>query len=187
MNAFQIFGVDPFPAIDMDEVKKRYLEWSASTHPDVGGAESSGAFAELNEAYKILSSDRLRLKHLLELCGMKDPGAISAVPRNLGDLFMKAGGVLNASNRLIKEKAGAESVLEQAALQGELLEKIDELQELLSELSALRSGLRERLAALNLSWQNNPQKVEELKEIYLEFSYLEKWIEQVQEKAFLLS
>ncbi len=187
MNAFQLFGIDPVPFLDAEVLKATFLERSVRLHPDVGGAETAPAFAELNEAYKILLSDRLRLRHILELHGLKDLGSIGAVPGHLVDLFMQAGSLLNTSDRLIKNRLRAESFLEQAALQGDLLEKMDGLQLLLSELHSIRKTLSERLIVMGTVRADNPQSLENLKELYLELSYVEKWMEQVQEKIFLIS
>jgi len=187
MNAFQLFGIDPVPFLDAEVLKATFLERSVRLHPDVGGAETAPAFAELNEAYKILLSDRLRLRHILELHGLKDLGSIGAVPGHLVDLFMQAGSLLNTSDRLIKNRLRAESFLEQASLQGDLLEKMNGLQMLLSELHSIRKTLSERLIVMGTVRADNPQSLENLKELYLELSYVEKWMEQVQEKIFLIS
>jgi curved DNA-binding protein CbpA len=187
MNAFHSFGLEPSPCVDQEDLKKRFLASSATLHPDIGGSRTAQAFSDLNQAYQLLSSDRLRLKHLLEICGLSDPGSIGAVPGNLGDLFMKAGGLLNTANTLIKAQKGIESVLEGAAWHAEALVLVEKLQELLEDLFSLRQTLRERWNLLGESWENNQQNLQLLKVIYLELSYVEKWIEQLQEKIFLLS
>jgi len=67
------------------------------------------------------------------------------------------------------------------------LEKMNGLQMLLSELHSIRKTLSERLIVMGTVRADNPQSLENLKELYLELSYVEKWMEQVQEKIFLIS
>jgi DnaJ-domain-containing protein 1 len=187
MNAFDVFGLEPIPHLDVHVVKQRFHELSATLHPDIGGKETEAAFTELNQAFQILSSDRLRLKHFLELSGLGDLSAISTVPPHLASLFMSAGDLMHSSKLLIKAKLAADSALELATLQGELLEKSEACQQLLTALISLRNQLREQLSITGQSWVINDSNLARLKNLYLEFSYVEKWIELVQERSFLLS
>lgn len=180
MNAFEIFGLAPTPWLDQDALKKRYLKLSAKLHPDANTAPPSDSFTELQNAYLQLSSDRLRLLLLLKIRGEQDVSTIGAVPTHLADFFMNTSGLLRASDRLLQQRAEAGSFLEKASLQEESLEKSDALQTLLTEFLALRAQLQVTLQSADLN------DTDLLKTSAVEFSYLDRWIEQVQEKMFLL-
>ena len=77
IDHFAILGVKRGYAVDKSELEAHYLERSKETHPDrFVGAEAAervtalSASMAVNEAYKVLKSDRLRAEHLLGLHGV---------------------------------------------------------------------------------------------------------------------
>jgi hypothetical protein len=186
MNAFACFGISPSPLVDQEKLKELFLEATAQHHPDVSRSEISDTFSISNQAYRCLQSDRLRLRHLLELCGVSELGSLTRVPAHLGDYFMKVGTLLQEAEQLLQRKKQAETLLEKAALQSSLHLKNEDLEQLLCELHELRAPLRISLEHLNQAWEQQLGQVEQLQNIYLEISYLDRWIEQVREKSFLL-
>jgi hypothetical protein len=180
MNAFQIFGLDPTPWLDQETLRERYLQLSSQLHPDAAPSDDPNSFTQLQTAYQLLCTDRLRVRLFLEILGEAELPTVGAVPSHLADFFMKTGGLIAAADRLLKQRAEAESFLEKASLQAEALEKSEALQNLLTEFLSTRTQLQGTLQTAS------PKDVDLLKTIIIELSYLDRWIEQVQEKMFLL-
>lgn len=57
-NPYAVLGLAP--SADLDAVKRRYRTLARELHPDVAGADSSAAMADVNEAYAILSDPEQR-------------------------------------------------------------------------------------------------------------------------------
>lgn len=77
MNAFAFFELQPSFLIDLEVLKNRYLLLSKKYHPDLNRTDSlkekviwTQKTAELNQAYRLLTDDFRRAKHLLELWGL---------------------------------------------------------------------------------------------------------------------
>jgi len=74
---FELFGLEPSYALDMDELERRYLERSKQVHPDRVATEDAATRVaalqqsmELNAAYKILRKPVPRAEYLLERHGV---------------------------------------------------------------------------------------------------------------------
>ena len=67
MNYFEIFDFKEEFDIDLDILEKKYLEFQSKFHPDNAGISEVEKSIEINEAYKILSDDFLRLSYILKL------------------------------------------------------------------------------------------------------------------------
>lgn len=180
-NAFQVFRLEPAAYVDTDSLKKRYLALSAESHPDSFSAPDSNQFIQVQKAYECLISERLRLKCLLEILGDTDLNVHTKIPQELGDLFMGVAQKLSLAGTLLKERSEAESNLEKALLEPRILTAIEELQDTLKILSDRRTSHQIALKELQLDKQDR------IKYYFIEFSYLDRWISQMQEKMFLLA
>ncbi|NJK90939.1 MAG: hypothetical protein HC904_03345 [Blastochloris sp.] len=161
MNAFAEFGLKPQLQVNLDEIKQRYLKLSAERHPDQGGEED--ALGRLNRARQILISDRQRLKHFLELNEGEASSAITTVPESLVDCFMKAATLFRRCDVLKKERRGAESVLEKAALQDQALALWEEMQGLVGELERCCRVLRDALPEMDKVWIGSEEQRQQVR------------------------
>jgi molecular chaperone HscB len=76
-NHFELFGLAPAFALDLDHLDRAYRDIQAEVHPDryahAGDAERRASMqmtTQVNEAYRILRSPVQRAKYLLELNGV---------------------------------------------------------------------------------------------------------------------
>ena len=76
-NHFELFGLKPAYALDLDQLDRAYRDIQAEVHPDrfahAGAAERRASMqmtTQVNEAYRTLKSPVLRAKYLLELNGV---------------------------------------------------------------------------------------------------------------------
>jgi len=89
-NHFELFGLTPAYALDLDHLDRAYRDIQAEVHPDrfahAGDAERRASMqmtTQVNEAYRTLKSPVQRAKYLLELNGV-DVGfeTNTAMPRD---------------------------------------------------------------------------------------------------------
>lgn len=66
-NYFEAFSLPTDFSIDEIALEKKYLELQKQFHPDKSSSGDISKSMEINEAYKILSDDFLRISHLLQL------------------------------------------------------------------------------------------------------------------------
>lgn len=115
-NAFQTLGLEPGLVISDDVVRDAWREAGKQLHPDAGGGE--GEFADLREAFAVVSSPSRRLRHWLELRGT--PGDVrGTVDASLMDLFSEVGGITQQAEEIIRKRDEAKSALVRAMLEGE--------------------------------------------------------------------
>src|SRR6266571_3501873 len=95
---FALLGQTRLPWLDSDSLKSKFLEISATVHPDrVHGASeiekqsSHQRSAELNAAYNCLREPKTRLQHLLELEAGAKPNDIQQLPSGTMELFIEVG------------------------------------------------------------------------------------------------
>ena len=76
-NHFELFGLTPAYALDLDHLDRAYRDIQAEVHPDrfvrAGDAERRASMqmtTQVNEAYRTLKSPVWRAKYLLELNGV---------------------------------------------------------------------------------------------------------------------
>jgi molecular chaperone HscB len=69
-NYFEIFTLPANFALDEIALEKKYLEFQKTFHPDNSSSGDALKAIEINEAYKILADDFLRICYLLQLKGI---------------------------------------------------------------------------------------------------------------------
>lgn len=169
--------------LDVEALKSRFHQLSAEVHPDrvhdAPPAERKAAnarFAELNEAYNVLSSTRLRLKHFIELESGKELEAISQTPSDLMDLFFKCGDLCNGTDRFLREKEEAESPLLKVKFFQQGMEWSDKIQDFIAQVSEHVGKAEAELQADELP------DLARLEEIFRRLSYYERWQAQLRER-----
>src|SRR5438067_139698 len=95
---FALLGQPRLPWLDGDSLKAKFLELSATVHPDrvhdgseIEKQSSHQRSAELNAAYNCLREPKTRLQHLLELEAGAKPKQVEQISPGTMELFMKIG------------------------------------------------------------------------------------------------
>ncbi len=100
---FALLGQPKRPWLDLEQLEKKYHELARTTHPDQS-ARSADEFAELNKAYRTLCDPKSRMEHLLVLAGKPPLAAMTDVPADLVELFMKiAPGMRGSETESVRE------------------------------------------------------------------------------------
>jgi hypothetical protein len=172
---FALFGEGRRPWLDPDKLKEKYFSLARERPAD----------AELNEAFRVLSDPRLRLRHFLELEGT-NLKASRDVPPALADLFWNAGMILGEIEGWGRRKSEAWSALTQAVLGAERTRLETRLKDLEQELTSNFEAEVTRLRSTTISEPISPNELRELVLRHDALAYLSRLREQVQEKSFQL-
>ncbi len=190
MNAYQVFSAAEKPVVDREALKQRLHELSKQYHPNQESSDNrvdSTRWHEINEAYLILTDDVSRLKHLLELAGEQDLNASTSVPEEVMSLFSTVGPALHRADEVIDQIDQAESALEQAMLQAEVMTLAIDLQQIAAQVGEYRSRVLNAVAQLDDHWlAESPTESmrSELKALYRQLIYIARWAKQLDEKLF---
>jgi DnaJ-domain-containing protein 1 len=172
------------PWLEPDQLKQRYQEVTRAQHPDRKGAsESSVDFAQVNEAYRVLADAKLRLQHLLQLSGT-DPNADQAIPPELLDLFARIGNFMQATDQFLQRANATQNALARSLMRSEIVAQQKEAEALLGKTRGLYDEALGETRSLNATWAQVPQQ---LAQLFHRFSYLTRWIQQLEERQFQLS
>ena len=183
------------PWVEPQQLKQKYHELARSEHPDLDGnsssrgAEAPPTLAAVNEAYRVLSSPRLRLQHLLALEDRPaGEGEKNNVAGGMGDLFMEAAGLVRDADALIVKRNGVTSALAKSLFQRETGSLGDRAHRLLEKLEGCYHVAVDDLRRADERWTTDrAQAVTELRPLIQRFAYLDRWIEQLREKQFQLA
>jgi len=176
-DAFVLFGIDARPIPDEADLKERYLRESAAAHPDTGGGDAA-RFAELQEAYRVLSDPAARLR----LLAGSDPGA-----GRLGspEIFMLVGGTMQAANVALQGRSSATSALARAVNAAECRAAAEKVAHALQTIAESRTRLDIRLRDLDGRWP--AVEAGELAALAGDFAFIGKWEAQLREAEFKLA
>jgi hypothetical protein len=182
------------PWLDPDILKARFLELSASLHPDHvhGGSDleketANRRCSELNAAYQCLREPKERLGHLLALERGTRPSGIETVPENALGLFMRVGQLCRSVDAFVGAKPNVTSPLLKVERFKEALRWTDQVQTLLSDLQEDWSTEESRLRDLNAVWESGTRPLAECEQTYRRMSYLGRWLSQLRERMTQLS
>jgi hypothetical protein len=201
---FSRLGEARRPWLDAEALKQKFLTLSAAAHPDrfhaAGDEEKrlvNQRFAELTAAFNCLRNAKDRLQHLLELereCPLKD---VQRIPPGTMDLFMEVGQLCRDIDVFLTQKSQVTSPMLKVALLEQSLAWRDKLVALQQRIQAKREGLEADLKTLNAVWESAPATagaarrdtlpLDRLEQIYRIFSYVDRWLEQVQERMVQLA
>ncbi len=173
------------PWLDVDELKQAFHARSRELHPDVADASDAG-FAQLNEAYQVLHDPKRRLQHLLGLEG-RPPARESSVPQEIAELFPIVASVTQDADAFAQKTTAATNPLSRSLLKPQMLAVQNRLGETLQRLHGLqRDGETELQQLSTVAVFAEPQWAR-LHALYLRFSYVTRWIAELEEKQLRLT
>ena len=174
------------PWLDPDQLKQDYQRLTFERHPDrADGVDDGSDFAEITEAYRVLSNPKLRLQHLLSL--EAPVSQTPEVPSEMADLFMNTAALANEIDRLLQRRDATASALAKSMLQNEIAAIQQRAEAALTKLNQLYGDALADLQQLDARWiKDRPQTVPELNTLAQRFGYLDRWIGQLREKQFQL-
>ena len=190
---FALLEQPRLPWLDPDELKQAFHRKSLRIHPDArapsgDGGTAEAEFAQLNEAYKVLQDPKRRLQHLLALEGAAPVERSTTVPPDIEQLFAAVAAATQRAQATAEKNTKATSPLARSLLKPELLQVRTEIEDILAILQKQHVAAVDRLRDLTRRWeQRGEPTMAELHELFLRFSYLSRWISELQEKQVQLS
>lgn len=184
---FALLGQPRLPWLDSDELKQAFHERTLRAHPDaqaagdVDAAVAEAAFAEINEGYQTLLDPKRRLHHLLCLEGAP-PAKGGDVPTDIAAFFQMVAESNQAADRVLQKSAGSANPLGRALLQSEFLRARRSVEASLEKLLNCRGEAEAELRRLSQTFHETSDRLPSLSSLYLRFSYLTRWIDQLEEK-----
>ncbi len=203
-DAFALLGALRQPWLDLEDLKSRYLQLSAESHPDrvheSSESEKAAAqerYAALNSSYAKLRDTRDRLLHLLELESGAPPADIQRIPPGTMDLFVEVGQTCRDCDDFLAKKSASDSPMFRLQMMRQGFEWTDRLDALKQRIDARRTELEAELSGLNAQWVSAPVDdiparrralpLERLEQIYRIMSYISRWTSQIQERVVQLA
>jgi len=193
---FALFKIPRRPWLEPEPLKEKFLDLSATAHPDrvhhLSAAEREAAqqrYTALNAAFNCLREPRLCLRHLLELELGTKPSDLTQVPEDLMALFFEIGKTCRAVDAFMIEKAQASSPLIKVQLFARGMDWTETLGKLQQRLAARRQELVDALKTLDAAWSSPPPpgQLARLENLYRLFSYHDRWLAQIAERTTQLS
>ena len=179
------------PWLDLEQLKETFHAKTLRAHPDAQAqseTSSETAFAELNEAYQVLRDPKRRLHHLLTFERNLSSPQNEAVPPEIEALFPVVADVTQELEALLQKLDRASSTLSRSLLKTDLLAAAERLHGVLERLSAMLEKAEARLREVSQSYEGNGTEFDpELRALYLQFSYLTKWIADLREQQSRLA
>lgn len=198
-DCFELLQEPRRPWLDADALKARFLELSASTHPDrfhgAPEAERNAANARsaaLNAAYNTLRETRDRLFHLLELERGSPSRDIQRIPAGTMDLFVEIGQACRDTDTFLAANPESESPMLRLQRLRQALEWSERLMALQRQVNTRREALEATLRSMNTAFESAPPPsspgrssrlpLEALEESARAMSYVTRWTSQLQER-----
>jgi DnaJ-domain-containing protein 1 len=185
-DAFALLDEPRQPWLEVEALKTKFLTRSAATHPDkfTDPAEKETAqarFAELNTAHETLRDPKRRLQHLLTLERGHKPAEVHDILPATADLFLQVGQLLRDVDPFLVQREAETSPLLKAQTYPQALDWLEQVNTLQQTLTQTLQTLDTQLQSLNKNW--TPETLEPL---YHQYSYLQKWREQLNDRAMRL-
>lgn len=181
------------PWLDPDELKQAFHAKSLRAHPDARrndddslGAHDS-AFSELNEAYHVLHDPKGRIHHFLSLADRAPTSRQTSVPSDIAELFSSVASATQQAEALLEKCESAASPLTRSLLKPEVMKLQRRTDETLQQLSQLYDAATADLRHLSTRDVLQDEDWAELHTLYLRFSYISRWIDELREKQTRLA
>lgn len=182
------------PWLEVAEVKTQFARLSGPVHPDrvhqaddTIRAAATQRYAELNSAQQCLADTRQRLRHLLELETGELPTDVGVVPPQISDLFFEVGQALKLSDELVRQKQLATSPMVQAQVMRQAMARLEAVRGVIARLDQRRDLLDARCRELGGAWLAGERSSKELTELHRDYSYVNRWLEQLRERSLRLT
>ncbi|MDQ6809564.1 MAG: DnaJ domain-containing protein [Verrucomicrobiota bacterium] len=187
---FALLDLPRRPWIDDEELKAKYHAKALQFHPDTSlDMDNGDAFAELNEAHQTLREPKRRLQHLLALeRPAARPVATESIPSQIQQRFQRVSETTHLAGTAIEKARATRNALTRGLVEAEILRARSEVSQLLEELRQLHDEADVEVRALDLKWDRRTNnEVAETTRLQLIFTYLGRWIAQLEETQFQLS
>ena len=191
---FALLDLPRSPWLDAVEIKARFAQLSGPVHPDrvhqandAVRAAANRRYAELNSAQQCLADTRQRLRHLIELETGQQATDVGSVPPKISDLFFEVGNALRLADELVRQKHAATSPMVQAQVMRQAMERIESLRAVIAELDRRRAAADVRCRELGRRWVAGERSTKTLAELHRDYSYLNRWLEQLRERLLQLT
>lgn len=190
---FALFDEPRRPWLELEKLKAAFHARTLQAHPDAQPSSAASVtaeadFAEINEAYQVLQDPKRRLQHLLLLEGAAPSTNSAAVPEELAELFPMVAELTQQAERLAQRTADTTNALSRSLLRAEQMQVAQRLTGTLQQLQLLREDAETRLQQIAQAWSSgNDEQTAALQELYLRFSYLQRWIAELRERSLVLS
>lgn len=186
-DAFALLEEPRRPWVDVAVLKEKFITRSSQAHPDkftdpVGKESAQAQFAELNAAHEILRDPKRRLQHLLTLERGAKPSEVHDILPETADLFLEVGQLLQPVDAFLAQREAETSLLLRAQTMPKALDWLEQVNSLLKTLNTQLAARDAELQALNESWD-----CDALETLYHQFSYLQKWRGQLNDRAVKLT
>ena len=185
-DAFALLDEPRQPWLEVEALKTKFLTRSAATHQDkfTDTTEKETAqtrFAELNTAHETLRDPKRRLQHLLTLERGHKPDEVHDILPGTADLFLQVGQLLRAIDPFLAQREAETSPLLKAQTYPQALDWLEQVTTLQKTLTQSLQHLDTQLQSLNKNW--TPETLEPL---FHQYSYLQKWQTQLNDRAMRL-
>lgn len=189
---FALLGQPRRPWIDAEKLKQAFHQKTLQAHPDAQRAngdsgEAEAAFAAINDAYQVLQDPKRRLQHLLALHGDTGKSSAAVAPADLEELFPQIAALTQELARTSEQAAAATSALGRSLLKPQLLQVRQRLSDMLELLLSWKANADAALQEIDNEWTNEGgEQLPRLRELYVRYSYLQRWIGQLEEHRMQL-
>ena len=185
---FAVLEEERRPWIDVEKLQQKFVRLSALVHPDrvhelsvQEKEKATESFSTLNAAYQGLRDAKSRVSHLIQLQRGTPPKTIQAIPDATAKLFMEMAEFCQRLDGFLSERAKVESPMMKVQMFERGLDLSEQIKRAQETLNHRRNQLMEKLKEADSRWRSG-DSVEELERIYHEFSYLDRWAGQLQER-----
>ncbi|MBA3272670.1 MAG: J domain-containing protein [Chthoniobacterales bacterium] len=181
------------PWLDPEQLKQAFHSRALQVHPDTsahpsGGDFAGALFAELNEAHQVLQDPKRRLQHLLTLNGHPPNRSPAATPAQIDELFPLVAAASQRASKATEQATTAANALSRSLLKAEASGASQQLNAILSQVMRLQKQATDELQQLDRAWrESDAAQLEQLSALHLRFSYLGRWISELEEKRMQLS
>ena len=138
-------------------------------------------FAELNLAHDTLRDSKRRLQHLLTLERGHKPEEVHDILPETADLFLEVGQLLRPIDTFLAKREAETSPLLKAQSFPQALDWLEKTNALLSRIQQELQALDAAARGLNAQWD-----CETLEKLFHQYSYLQKWQAQLNDRAVRL-
>lgn len=155
MNFFTYFGLDLALNVDKSVLRKAFYAKSREVHPDQQGDTEQQA-AINNEAFRVLSDDDTRIRHILELHGV-----VSLDHEKLPQEFLVAMMDIN------------EAIME--------AETEEDATQLLKSVDVFEAEMQESIAHLQQDWPKNEEQLSEALKLLKDYAIKKRYLLRIRE------